>query len=62
MPINIKSPANVQKNSLMVFPAGEVVGDHGHLIFKNTNSNLLSKIDNFEKTLFEDKPWLIKND
>lgn len=53
MPINIKSPANVQKNNLMVFPAGEVVGDHGHLIYKNTNANLLSKIENIRVHLLD---------
>jgi len=54
MPINISSPANVQKNSLMVFPAGSVVGDYGHLIFKSTNLNLLSKIENVRVHLVDD--------
>ena len=46
MAINTLSPASVQKNSLMLYPAGTTAGDYGMLVYDNSNANIATKIEN----------------
>ena len=46
MAINTLSPASVQKNSLMLYPAGSATSDYGILVYDNSNTNVATKIEN----------------
>ena len=46
MAINTLTPLSVEKQSLMLYPAGTSAGDYGMLVYNNSNANIATKIEN----------------